>query len=152
MSYRVEITCRNDGIERETLRRFLSGIGELTTDSASLFSFTLELPDGSNCFMVLQRIHRELFDRFAEDRVLQVWLAVEDVEGYGITVGSASNSDDLIGLAELAEWLGVSKQVAHGLTGKPEAPAPVVRLTAGPVWRRDSWQSIRDQRQSPSSD
>jgi hypothetical protein len=41
---------------------------------------------------------------------------------------------DLLGVAELAERLGVSRQRAWTVTGRPDFPEPVARLEATPVW------------------
>jgi hypothetical protein len=41
---------------------------------------------------------------------------------------------ELLGVAELAEELGVSRQRAWTVTGRPDFPEPVARLKATPVW------------------
>ena len=43
---------------------------------------------------------------------------------------------DLAGEAEVAEMLGVSRQRLSVLRERPDFPAPVVHLAAGPVWRK----------------
>lgn len=43
---------------------------------------------------------------------------------------------ELVGIAEIADMLGVSKQRAHTLSGRDDFPAPVDRLKQGSVWRR----------------
>lgn len=44
---------------------------------------------------------------------------------------------DLVGLAEIAELAGVSRQaVANWVSRHPSFPAPLARLAAGPVWDR----------------
>jgi predicted DNA-binding transcriptional regulator AlpA len=40
----------------------------------------------------------------------------------------------LVGVAEVAEVLGVSKRTAARYTARPDFPEPVARLRAGPVW------------------
>jgi hypothetical protein len=60
---------------------------------------------------------------------------------------------DLVGIAEIAEILGVSRQRAHVLTGSPAFPDPVARLAATPVWRRtavDSYAAIPRKTGRPS--
>jgi predicted DNA-binding transcriptional regulator AlpA len=42
----------------------------------------------------------------------------------------------VVGVSEIAEMLGVSRQRAHTLTGRAGFPAPVVRLKMGAVWTR----------------
>ena len=42
----------------------------------------------------------------------------------------------LVGVAELAEMLGVSRQRASALPERADFPSPVAVLRAGPVWRR----------------
>jgi chromosome partitioning protein len=45
----------------------------------------------------------------------------------------------LVGLAEIADLLGVTKQVvANWRSRKPDFPAPVVNLKSGPVWQVDT--------------
>lgn len=43
---------------------------------------------------------------------------------------------ELVGAAEIADMLGVSRQRVHQLAAKPGFPAPVARLSAGMFWRR----------------
>lgn len=45
---------------------------------------------------------------------------------------------DLIGVAELAELLGVTRQRASEIQTRAGFPAPVVKLKSGPVWKRTS--------------
>jgi hypothetical protein len=45
---------------------------------------------------------------------------------------------ELLGVAELAERLAVSRQRAWTITGRPDFPDPVARLKATPVWTADS--------------
>lgn len=54
---------------------------------------------------------------------------------------------ELVGLTEIAELLGVSKQRASQLRANPSFPAPTAELKAGPIWYRsditrfeESWQ------------
>jgi predicted DNA-binding transcriptional regulator AlpA len=44
----------------------------------------------------------------------------------------------LVGVAEVAELLGVSRQRVHKLAERDDFPAPVAILTAGKVWDRDA--------------
>jgi predicted DNA-binding transcriptional regulator AlpA len=43
---------------------------------------------------------------------------------------------DLMGLAEIAELLGVSVQRVHQLAATEAFPGPVAELAAGRVWKR----------------
>lgn len=43
----------------------------------------------------------------------------------------------LAGVAEVAELLGVTKQTALKYAARDDFPAPLDRLAAGPVWRRN---------------
>jgi len=43
-----------------------------------------------------------------------------------------------VGVAEIAEILGVSKQRVYELRRRPDFPKPLVELAAGPVWNRVS--------------
>src|SRR5205085_278872 len=43
--------------------------------------------------------------------------------------------DTLAGIAEIADLFGVTKQTALKYTRRPDFPAPLDRLAAGPVWR-----------------
>lgn len=42
----------------------------------------------------------------------------------------------LVGAAEIAEMLGLTRQRVYQLAREPGFPAPVAELTAGKVWRR----------------
>jgi predicted DNA-binding transcriptional regulator AlpA len=58
-------------------------------------------------------------------------------------VGSKTYGDvhapipSLVGLAEVAELLEVTKRTASAYTVRDDFPPPVQRLAATPVWRRD---------------
>jgi hypothetical protein len=56
--------------------------------------------------------------------------SVKDVERYVRT----SNAPDLVGVAEAAKLLGVSRQRISELAGQTAFPAPLAKLAAGPVW------------------
>lgn len=44
---------------------------------------------------------------------------------------------ELVGIAEVAHLLGVTRQRASALQANPSFPAPVAILASGPVWQRD---------------
>jgi predicted DNA-binding transcriptional regulator AlpA len=44
--------------------------------------------------------------------------------------------DELLGTAEIADMLRVSRQRVHQLTSRADFPAPVAVLKAGMFWRR----------------
>jgi len=46
-----------------------------------------------------------------------------------------SNAPDIVGVAEVAEVLGVSKQRASELARSTDFPRPLVHLASGPVWK-----------------
>jgi len=48
--------------------------------------------------------------------------------------------EELVGVAEIAETLGVSRQRVSELKGRRGFPRPVAELAAGPVWRLSSLQ------------
>jgi hypothetical protein len=60
--------------------------------------------------------------------------AVEDLERRL----EQSNAPELLGLAEVAEELGVSKQRVSELASGASFPAPIARLKSGPVWQRSA--------------
>ncbi len=43
----------------------------------------------------------------------------------------------LVGVAEIARMLGVSRQRVSQLAETEQFPEPTVRLSAGPVWKRE---------------
>jgi predicted DNA-binding transcriptional regulator AlpA len=45
---------------------------------------------------------------------------------------------DLVGATEAAHLLGVSRQRVAQLAERPDFPAPIARISAGPVWTRAS--------------
>ena len=44
--------------------------------------------------------------------------------------------EPLMGLTEIAELLGVSRQRAHQLAATYGFPKPMARLAVGPIWKR----------------
>lgn len=55
------------------------------------------------------------------------------------------NFPELVGIAEVAEILGVTRQRASQLQTKATFPAPVAVLKAGPVWTRPSLNAFAEQ-------
>jgi predicted DNA-binding transcriptional regulator AlpA len=55
-----------------------------------------------------------------------------------VTVYVALVAPELMGVAEIAELLGVTRQRVHQLTKSPEFPRPVAELSAGAIWERDA--------------
>jgi predicted DNA-binding transcriptional regulator AlpA len=54
-----------------------------------------------------------------------------------MTVYVAPVTQELVGVAEIAEMLGVTRQRVHQLTKAPEFPRPVAELSAGSIWARE---------------
>lgn len=50
---------------------------------------------------------------------------------------------ELVGVAEIAELLDVSKQRAFVITQRKDFPAPLAKLASGPVWRAGSVASFK---------
>ncbi len=51
---------------------------------------------------------------------------------------AASNVPELLGVSEVADALGVSKQRVAELSESASFPSPIVRLRAGPIWERSA--------------
>ncbi len=49
-----------------------------------------------------------------------------------------SNIPELLGVAEVAEALGVSKQRVSELASQESFPLPIARLRSGPIWQRSA--------------
>ena len=54
-----------------------------------------------------------------------------------MTIALRSALVELVGTAEIAELLGVSRQRVHQLVSKPDFPRPLAVLAAGMIWRRE---------------
>lgn len=50
---------------------------------------------------------------------------------------------ELVGIAEIARMLKVSKQRASALSRRGDFPAPIARLQAGPIWRAGDLSTFR---------
>lgn len=56
-----------------------------------------------------------------------------------------SVEEELVGTAEVAELLGLTRQRVQQLTRDADFPAPIAKLSAGWIWRRsDVEQWLRD--------
>jgi hypothetical protein len=67
-----------------------------------------------------------------------------------IEAAATKDPDALLGVAEVAELLGVSFQRVSELRPKSGFPGPVARLAAGPVWSRRSLERfLRDWDRKP---
>ena len=49
-------------------------------------------------------------------------------------IASGGVAQELMGTAEIAELMGVSRQRVHQITQRPDFPEPVARLVAGHIW------------------
>jgi hypothetical protein len=88
---------------------------------------------------------REVFQRAAAAAGLPQWpLARVEAQTERELELARPSFPDLIGVAELAERLGVSRQRAWTVTGRPDFPEPVARLKATPVWTADSVRRFLD--------
>jgi hypothetical protein len=90
---------------------------------------------------------REVFERAAAAAGLPRWplARVEAQTERELELELARPSfPDLLGVAELAERLGVSRQRAWTVTGRPDFPEPVARLKATPVWTAGSVRRFLD--------
>lgn len=81
------------------------------------------------------------------EALLVIREALPDLEVVAIDVDSvgeqerrlaASNVPELLGVSEVAEALGVTKQRVAELAESESFPAPIVRLRAGPIWERSA--------------
>jgi predicted DNA-binding transcriptional regulator AlpA len=54
--------------------------------------------------------------------------------------------DEVMGAAEIAELLGVSRQRVQQLVVRPDFPKPVARLTMGKVWNTEAVQAWNAER------
>jgi predicted DNA-binding transcriptional regulator AlpA len=52
-------------------------------------------------------------------------------------------AQDLVGVHEIAELLGVSRQRVHQLAATPDFPTPVAELAAGDIWKREDIETWR---------
>lgn len=71
---------------------------------------------------------------------------------------AAPTLPELVGVGEVAELLGVSRQRASGLARSPSFPRPLAELKAGPVWARmaverfaEQWQRKPGRRRAPEA-
>jgi predicted DNA-binding transcriptional regulator AlpA len=65
------------------------------------------------------------------------------------TVQTETATLDLLGVAEIAEMIGVGRKTVAAYVARGQMPAPDARLACGPIWQRstiDAWQSKRDER------
>ena len=53
-----------------------------------------------------------------------------------------SNYVEMVGVSEIAELFGVSRQRASQIAGRRDFPAPYAQLKAGPIWMRDSLNNV----------
>jgi predicted DNA-binding transcriptional regulator AlpA len=59
--------------------------------------------------------------------------------------GDRSDRPEVVGIAEIAEILGVGRPRAHRLVRRADFPEPLSRLRAGTVWlKTDVEQWVRD--------
>jgi hypothetical protein len=89
--------------------------------------------DATSCHEAVERGARHILDLVAGE-VLSARASTEDECERQVTDNAVSSA--LGGTAELADLLGISKQLTSVLAAThPEFPAPLTRLKSGPVWR-----------------
>ncbi|MGH9013084.1 MAG: hypothetical protein ACRDZ1_03975 [Acidimicrobiia bacterium] len=83
----------------------------------------------------------EIFTSLAEKSGLPVWSVVRaealTFEEHDRDI-ETPNFPELVGVSEIAELLGVTRQRASALAQTREFPSPVATLASGPVWTRPS--------------
>lgn len=106
-------------------------------DSTIEVTFDVEAPDMTAAVLTAQTI--------ALDLITKVGAKVVDVARLEVITPAEQEAGlarplipELIGLTEVAEILGVSKQRVAQLRDRPEFPEPVAELASGPVWTRPS--------------
>jgi len=122
----------------EALRAHHAGGASLSPDGTRIgLHLWVQAPDGK----------RALAD--AEKAVLEA-LATEGLAGFALVTAEVKpwheleeeldrpNTPDLVGVAELADILRVSKQRVSELAATSPFPRPLATLRAGPVWERGS--------------
>lgn len=90
----------------------------------------------------------EVFHKAAANAGLPEW-AVVSLEAQTLGELKRQNAEpsfpELLGVAELADLLGVTRQRVSALVRSKDFPAPVAELRAGPVWTRPSVRRFIEQ-------
>lgn len=133
----------------------LEGRGPVVSlgDKRGAVRFNVEAPDATSAFIQ------------ARDSLTAVLVGLVDAEIIAAEISTVEELDrrlneqnlpSLVGVAELAAQLGVSKQRASELAEQESFPTPVARLRSGPVWTApsvsrfvDSWPRRRGRPAKP---
>jgi hypothetical protein len=94
--------------------------------------FTVRAPDAETASFQAMRTFRQVLPDLA---VIAVDVQTVDEQERQLV---ESNVPELLGVSEVAEALGVSKQRVAELADSESFPAPIVRLRAGPIWERSA--------------
>jgi hypothetical protein len=136
----------------ETKARFLNNLAGRCAvlsmgDRNVCLTFDLRAPD---CEMAIS-----VAKTAADDAFLAIGLApAEVVQAEVINMRLAEEEDqltpDFMGVAEVAEYLGVTKQRVAQLAKTKAFPAPVVKLSATPIWSGKNISLVKKARSSRS--
>jgi hypothetical protein len=94
--------------------------------------FTVHAPDAESASFQAMRAFRQVLPDL---EVIAIDVQTIDEQERQL---AESNIPELLGVSEVAEALGVSKQRVAELAESESFPAPIVRLKAGPIWERSA--------------
>lgn len=73
-----------------------------------------------------------------------VMASAAEVDEFDRQMEFINQRSELVGMSEVAELLGLSRQrVNEMVRDRNDVPMPVVRLKAGPVWRKSDWSTFQ---------
>lgn len=139
-----------------TFERLLAKLGELLADHAAVIShnpdhtlyaatFSMSFPDADPIApftTTIDAVHHMAVDYFTAAATKAglpkwpIWFAEVQADDRADAELEKPNYPDLVGVAEVAKMLNVTKQRISALRTKPHFPAPLAELDSGPVWDR----------------
>jgi len=141
----LEFTGRHGAVDPDVLFDLIEALEDYHAGAASLS------PDGTRIGVDLWVEAPSLRAALAaSERAVLRALAAVGLAGMSITAADVKpwaeleadlarpNYPELVGVAEMAEILGVSKQRISELAATPKFPRPLAQLKGGPVWDRAS--------------
>lgn len=140
MQYTVELTIRARHPLTEEALLSVAEIGGVAVGWPGKrhleTTLTVEAPD---VCQAAARDIRRITERVAGDIVAVTVMTTKEADR------RTDERQELVGIAEIARMLKVSKQRASALSRRGDFPAPIARLQAGPIWRAGDLSTLHIQ-------
>lgn len=137
MDYTVELTLHTERAVTKKMLFDVAAIGGAAVGKGRHLETTLSVTDVDDWLTAADRAIKVIGEHVS-GTILAVDVMTTDEADRRL-----NERPELVGVAEIAEILDVTKQRASVITQRNDFPAPLARLASGPVWRAGAVASFK---------